>query len=352
MQNALNSVQLKKLNSSVFDFSQDRKLSCNMGFLYPVFVEDCIPGDRWALSQEAMVRLAPLVFPMMQRVDVKFECFFVPDRLLWPGTTPGQTQFEKWITGEKVAGLDPAVPYFNLNAPTVYTSGGLCDHMGLPDPNGTDVNIAAKYNAAYQFIWNEFYRDENLQTTKMNYALVDGDNSSNLDLFKLQRRAWEHDYFTSCLPFAQKGDPVQLPIGTFRDVPVKRDAPGSNTVLTGTPDSVTLDYLETDSPIVDPLEMYAQTSALVETATTIKDFRRALKLQEFLERSAVSGTRYTEFLYGMFNESNGDATLQRPQYITGAKFPIQISEVLNTTGPTGADDPLQQGNMSGHGIVI
>lgn len=336
--NLLNSVKLMKPPSSVFDWTHDVKLSCNMGQLVPTFIEEVLPGDRWKLSCESMVRLAPLVAPMMHRVDVYMHYFFVPFRLLWDN-------WENFITGTKVGGLDPALPFYNVQN---HLGSRLNNYLGLPFASTAANDALAFYNSAYQFIYNEYYRDQNLATA-MNYKLTDGDNDANTHLFVLQNRAWEHDYFTACLPFAQKGDAVNLPIGALEDVPVYRDAPGGPTSLTGTPDSIDVEYLESDSPLLDPadLALYAATSELDLGSTTIRDFRRALKLQEFLERQAVSGSRYTEFLYGMWGVRAQDSRLQRPEYITGSKSPIQISEVLQTSS---TDDESPQGNMAGHGV--
>lgn len=347
--NVLNSVKLVRPNSSVFDWTHDHKLSFNMGQLIPVMCEECVPGDRWRVSQESLVRFAPLVTPMMQRCDVYFHTFYVPMRLLWPN-------FENFITGTKVLGLDPAFPYFKLE--NVFNR--LLDHMGLADPGSeTNVDVSAMYAAAYQFIWNEYYRDQNLQTPAV-YELGDGDNSGQTDLFVLRNRAWGHDYFTSLLPFAQKGDAVDIPLGTvalkdpwYTGDPDLQTPQFVNTVQVPNAGDVT----QTIAPVsglagvrINDGGTYAYDPAgtLQVDPTTIKDLRRAFKLQEFLEREAVGGTRYNEWIYSIFGVKTSDASLQRPIYVTGSKSAVQISEVLNTTGT----EDLPQGNMAGHGVAV
>lgn len=340
--NLLNSVKLVKPPSSVFDLSHDVKLSCNMGELVPVMNVDCIPGDRWEISQESLLRFAPLVSPMMHRCDVYFHSFFVPWRLLWPN-------FEMFITGGIDGSETPALPYVTLNA-TTYAASKLLDYLGLPDPSATTHQISAFHLAAYQFIFREYYRDQTLQASINDYLLSDGDNDSSLSFLNvLHNRCWEHDYFTSCLPFSQRGDAVGIPMG-FDDVVVRindsNDAQFTNLVPGGT-NPVTVELGTPTGTSVPAGELYAETSDLIGDST-IRDLRRAQRLQEYLERMAVGGSRYIEQIYAMFGVHSSDKRLQRPEYITGSKSPVQVSEVLNTTGT----DDLPQGNMAGHGVSV
>lgn len=340
--NLLTSVKLVKPPSSNFDLSYDVKLSCNMGQLIPICNEECVPGDVWKINCESLLRLAPLVSPMMHRCDVYMHYFFVPYRLLWDN-------FEKFMGAELVGGSVPACPFFDIDG----SNFPLSDYLQLPDATGTagETLINAWFHAAFQFIWNEYYRDQNLQAA-FDYKLVDGDNSARYDddptgFCRMRNRCWEHDPLTAALPFAQKGDGVDLPIAGFSDVPVKIKAPDfANTTVDGAP----VDFVvQADTP-ANPLsdDLFAKTSDLSATSTTIRDLRRAFKLQEFLERQAVGGTRYNEMIYAMFGVHSSDKRLQRPEYITGAKTPVNISEVLNTTG----DGELPQGNMAGHGVSV
>lgn len=198
---------------SLHDKSYDHVTTTNMGWLVPVQVEFCMPGSKYRLNHEALVRFLPMVAPPMHRYNVTFHTFFTPCRLLWPN-------WENWCTNTKVGLALPAHPTFNLSASIPSTWTKLMDHMGVPNPAGMPQTetINAMPFACYQCIDNEYYRDQNLQP-EINYVLNDGDNSANTDLFTLRRRAWAHDYYTSCLPFAQKGDPVSMPFN-FSDVRV------------------------------------------------------------------------------------------------------------------------------------
>jgi len=344
--NLFTQVQMKRPGKSVFNLSHDHKLSCNMGDLVPVLALDLVPGDKVSLSQKALARLMPMVAPMMHRVDVRFETFFVPNRLTWKN-------FEKFIMQEKVDGTIPAAPYFECNGfnqDFLYTK--LCDHFGIPartNNAGVAEQISLLPFAAYQLIWNTLYRDQNLQP-EVECQLYDGlhINPYLAGLLTMRKRAWEHDYFTSALPFAQKGDPVAIPMADFNDVPVRvNDGTGGGLYsLDGTPNNVGAIGGTANGNVNDDF-LYADTSQLQNTATTINDLRRAFRLQEWFEKKARGGSRYAELILSFFGVKPEDYRLQRPEMVTGTKSPIQISEVLNTTGTEDAP----QGTMSGHGIT-
>lgn len=349
MKNFLNSVKVDKPRSNRFDLSHDVKLSGNMGNLIPVCNLDCVPGDFFRIGCQSLIRLAPMVAPMMHRSDVTIHYFFVPKRLLWPN-------WKNYITNTEVSGSIPAPPYFQLNAGTY---SRLSDYLGLPDPSGTGHNVSAMFHAAYQMICNEYYRDENM-SAEIPFELVDGDNGGNyVELTTLRKRAWEHDYFTAALPFAQKGDAVEIPIsgdvvlksqvGTGKflrsdgtvyaglaDSPIQFDEGSGIALLAGSSGTTTGKY--------DP----NGTLEVANADTSINDLRKAYALQRFLEKLARGGSRYTEFIRVMFGVTSSDARLQRPEYITGIKAPVVISEVLNTTGTVDAP----QGDMAGHGAGV
>lgn len=342
MKNFLNSVKVPVLDSNLFDLSHDVKLSCNMGDLVPTLNMEVVPGDKINLSCEALTRLAPMVAPVMHRIDIYMHYFFVPNRILWPN-------WEKFITMESAhtGGLAPAAPVIFVND-TNYTK--LMDYMGVPIPPAASsdlvVNLLPFY--AYNKVYNDYYRDQNL-VNKLEDVCLDGHNAVESQLL-LMKRSWEHDYFTSCLPFAQKGPAVSIPItANYLDVQVFANQ-AAGTTLAGSPSTVPVDAQPPVTGSSIPADtLFARTSDLVATGTgTINDLRRAYRLQEFFELLGRAGSRMTEFLRSFFNETAEDARLQRAEYITGSKNPVIISEVLNTTGT----DDAPQGNMSGHGVGV
>jgi hypothetical protein len=348
MKNLFNSIKLTKPQKNSFDLSHDVKLSTKMGQLTPILTLECVPGDKFNLGCESLVRFAPLIAPVMHRMDVSMHYFFVPNRILW-------SNWEKFITDANSGIVAPFLAVnsgWNTSAPRIPLLKTL-DYLGVPPPTtGTStINFNALPAAAYQCIYNEYYRDQNL-VAPVNYKLTDGDNTNTLqrcqDMLTLRKRAWEHDYFTSSLPFAQKGAAVDIPIGLVEgDLPVYLNS-SSGTSLNGTPSSVNVAAQggRTDVP-ADSL--YADTSNAEIEPTTINDLRRAFRLQEWLEKNARGGTRYIESILSHFGVRSSDARLQRPEYITGVKTPVVISEVLNTTGEDGG---LPQGNMAGHALSI
>lgn len=338
-QNIFNQVQLKKPSTNVFDLSYDHKLSLDMGKLVPVHVMDVVPGDKITMGCHSMLRFAPMLAPIMHKVDVYTHFFFVPNRLTWAG-------WEDFVTKE---GLEqPAAPYIKDFG---VTTGQLGDYLGLPVNPLIDKASALPF-AAYQCIYNEYYRDQNLQN-EINYKLVDGDNTLHNwgELYPLRQRAWQHDYFTSALPWAQKGEPVTLPISGDAIVNFK-SVGNTNTAVTieGTGVNNATVYnplipVWNDSEVPDN-RLYANLDSA--NSVTINDLRRAIKLQEYLERDAVGGTRYTEWIRSHFGVVSSDARLQRPEYLGGTKSPVVISEVLQTS--ESSESP--QGNMAGHGISV
>jgi hypothetical protein len=227
------------------------------------------------------------------------------------------------------------------------------DYMGVPPNNTTNANISqvsALPFAAYQAIYNEYYRDQNL-IPSIDYKLLDGDQGGSAEIqdrfLKLRNRAWEHDYFTSSLPFAQKGAAVDIPLGSISGNAEVLINSNSEVDLTGTPFNVNVDnQLAGD---IEANKLFAKTNGLNTSSTTINDLRRAYRLQEWLEKNARGGTRYIESILSHFGVRSSDKRLQRPEYITGVKTPIIISEILNTTGENAG---LPQGNMAGHGISV
>lgn len=348
--NLFNSIKVQSQKSNSFDLSHDVKGSYEMGKLYPVMVLEALPGDKFNISCESLLRFSPLVAPVMHRMDVTVHYFYVPNRILWP-------EWEEWIIN----------PDSVISPPSLTLAAGdnrksLANHLGLPIAGAVAGTPAAQVSAfpfaAYQAIYNEYYRDQNL-VTEVPYGLIPGSNQANLDLRAIRKRAWEHDYFTSALPFAQQAAAISIPI-VLENAPIAitlGNDPASGFVGIQssfgpgtTPIGVEEQTPSQASPISNN-ELYADNSG-VGSSTTINDLRRSIKLQEWLEKSIRGGTRYIEHILSHFGVKSSDARLNRPEYITGTKSPVVISEVLNTTGDTTAAAPLAQGNMSGHAVSV
>jgi len=347
-QNLFNSIQLIKPKKNVFDLTHDVKLSTNMGQLTPILTLECVPGDKFDLSCESLIRFAPMIAPVMHRMDVTMHYFFVPNRITW-------SNWEKFITEHNSEHVAPYIEFDNswASAPSTQPLLRFMDYMGVPPIPATPSNtsrVSALPMAAYQCIYNEYYRDQNLQSP-VDYKLTDGNNITSIpraqELLTLRKRAWEHDYFTASLPFAQKGAAVDIPLGNI-NADTKVVWNGDVTAATGVTSNLgNISIGNEVGDITNPL--IAKTSDLSVEPTTINDLRRAFRLQEWLEKNARGGTRYIENILTHFGVRSSDKRLQRPEYITGVKSPVVVSEVLNTTGQT---DGLPQGNMAGHGISV
>lgn len=355
--NFLNSVRVDTPRRNFHDLTHDVKTTLDMGNLVPICVQECVPGDQFKISGKALVRFMPLVSPAMHRFDVSIHYFFVPNRLLWD-------KWEDFITGRE----DVAHPVLEYNSAT-YNTYRLMDYMGLNPrtlggPAGSAVSINPFPFAAYQLIYNEWYRDQNL-ISEVDYKLLDGAVPSDQfpHLLGLRKRSWEHDMFTAALPFAQAGAPVDIPLGTGvvtlngeSALPgLVRPAADHDNLGVGTLDSgvgTNPGQFQYDNGSKIPA-VYDPNGTLQTTLepTTINSLRRAFALQRWLERIGRTGRRYVEYLKGVWDVQSDDARLQRPEYITGTKSPVIISEVLNTTGEI-AEGGLPQGNMSGHGISV
>lgn len=329
-----------------------RLFSASLGHLVPCCVQEIIPGDTFVHSTTALVRVAALAAPLMHPVQVRIHHWFVPYRLLWTG-------WEDFITGKNDALTVPQVAVPTEN----YTD--LLDHMGIPDVDDQTVNVLNL--RAYQMIWNEFYRDQDLDTPAV-VSLANGpDTTTSL---ALQRVRWEKDYFTTAREYPQMGDTsVTIPFAAGSLAPVKGVGLTSTTaagIVQGTPvretDGSTPTYahsipssvsnrftIETDvdSDTAKPL-IYADLSQAEGAGIDVNDYRRSVARQIFLERRNRFGSRYVDFLRFM-GVNPSDARLQRPEYLGGGRSVISFSEVLATAETTAAG--VKVGSMAGHGIV-
>ena len=349
--NVFNSVAVRKPSRNTFNLSHDIKFSGDMGELIPILCEEVLPGDVWRLRSEILVRFAPMVHPVMHNVNISCHYFFVPNRIIWPN-------WESFISPPEAGSVPPAHPYFDFSGSV--NVGSVADYLGIP----TGVVNIRRFNAlpfyAYAKIWNEYYRDQNLQNKIIDTA-VNGSNNSNggssvgVNFVNgaLKRRAWMHDYFTGSLPFAQKGQSVGIPLDVeTSDVPVLRQDTASGTFQWNSdPAGATarVPLGQSDGVISQTGNLFAETSRMTITnAGTINDLRLAMRTQEFLERQARGGSRYIEQIRMQFGVKSSDQRLQRPEFIGSTTTPVVISEVLQTS-ESGAT-PLAE--LAGHGIGV
>lgn len=414
MANIFNTVPLVMPKKNRFNMSHYVKTTFEMGQLIPFYVQDILPNDTLKVSVQNLIRFAPLLAPIMSEVDVFVHFFFVPNRLIW-------SNWEDFITGshngKKLPEEDvPAKPRFvysgtQLNSainsgslPTILGHKSLADYLGFQtfDPQTTFVNGTYPLDAmpfkAYQKIWSDYYRDENLQDDIFDPDFNPvGDFSGDLDVtssnatavrtwLTIRQRAWKKDYFTSALPWAQKGDDVLIPGSSspFEFDNTKHVLINGKTKYTQ-PDSLNrtiqgdvsqtyegsgpYGYLSIPSSdgtekirigvVGEGLEvnvdsLNAAITSGAATEGTIRELRRAYAAQKFLERRAVGGTRYVEQNLAFFGIKSSDARMQRAEFLGGMKNPLVISQVLQTSETT-QNSPLGQpaGNaVSGAGKYI
>lgn len=349
MANQFTHVQVKKPSSNTFNLSHDRKFTMEMGTLTPVFLSEALPGDSFRIKTETLIRFAPLIAPVMHNINAFIHYFFVPNRIVWDN-------WKDFISPDLSDTVPPAWPHMALSHASSIQPGSLADYLGLPTGSGiyNGVQVSAFPFSAYQAVYNEFYRDENLQE-EFDYKLLNGNNGVQFSpkWNVLRRRAWQHDYFTSALPFAQKGPVVGIPVDLEgNDVQVYRKS-GTEVgqsewmsassvplrVRHGTSSTSTTEILN-DGLFVRGTDME------FTTAGSINDLRVALRLQEFFEKAARGGTRYIEQIKMHWDVTVPDFRLDRPEFIGGTRNPVIISEVLQTS--ESAETP--QATMAGHGI--
>lgn len=359
-----NNISLKKPKSNKFDLSHEVKMSGNMGKLLPILCSEVIPGDKFRVNSEIMMRYAPMLAPIMHRVNVFTHYFFVPNRLI-------HNEWEDFITGGREGTSQPVLPYLTLNDANMgaghFGFGSLADYLGVPQTPSESIlnplNISALPFRAYQMIYNEYYRDQNVQAP-VEFGVGSGNaNADIVALAALRDRAWEKDYFTSALPWAQRGNAVTVPVSGESDLitylPISKvydedgNAPTAGQLI-GNGSTIQDDLTVGKSGVGVNGEKgrieNIDTVSFSDAEFSINELRRSIKLQEWLEKNARGGARYIEQILSHFGVTSSDARLQRPEYLGGGKAPTVISEVLSTVN--NAEDSQPLGNMGGHAISI
>lgn len=387
MRNVFNSVRKSKVKYSNFNLTHERIFSCGLGNLVPILCQEVVAGDTFKDTTELLIRFAPLLAPVMHRIDVYTHFFFVPNRLLWD-------DWEDFITGGEDGEDDLMPPMYAVTADQakqagLFTPGNLPDYLGVPAPSDTTGNAPFTFSAlpfrAYLKIYNDYYRDQNLEDERpintrtgglIQPDFVEGSGNFFPDIVNLKHRAWTKDYFSSALPFAQRGNDVSVPLdsvvsfkpGTspryvqvngapFPDNPTNPKDKVLKSVGTNSSGRIIAEIGNASDPVGSPNSVYTQANLDVSkslqvksTNITVRTLRRLFAIQRFEENNATGGSRYIEQLLARFGVVSDDARLQRAEYLGGGKQPVVISETLQTSQTTTGENGSPQGNQTGQGL--
>lgn len=359
------SVELKRPGRSNFDLSHEKRISSRIGKLTPVFIAETMPNDTFRASTEVLVKLAPLVAPIYHRLNLYVHYFFIPNRLLWE-------DWETFITGGRLGEAvesPPLPPSYTI--PNILSDGdlleigSLADYLGVPRIPDADQalwtgrSLAAMPFAAFYRCWYDYYRDRNYVADNTLLPFGSGDQTDlAFEVFQERYRCWEHDYFTSALLTTQRGAEVLMPLAGTGSVQYYPNSVWLDTQDPGVGSPGTLVIPgsgggETQSTGDAGRSLQLQNISgisLDSSSVSINDLRRANRLQEWLERNQLAGSRYNESIMAHFGRKTSDSRLQRAEYLGGGKAVIQISEVMTTAYSEDATaEVVPPGNPAGRG---
>lgn len=340
------------IGRSKFNRSHVLKTTFDEGKLIPIFVDEVLPGDSFKLKVTTFTRMATPIFPVMDNLYLDTFFFFVPMRLIWDN-------FQKFMGEQENPGdsTDFLIPTYQANNTTAVAVGTLGDYFGLPTVANVPFNILPF--RAYWLIWNEWFRDENLQDSApvskadAGEAWSQSTQVNGFNWYDCAPRGKRYDFFTSCLPWPQKGVGVELPLGsvapllfvnnqqTFRDA-FGYDWP-SNAAIIDSPNHSNVYSQSRDSNA----HYFGFADLSTASAATINSLRQAFQLQRYYEKDARGGTRYIEKIKSHFGVTSPDARLQRPEYLGGHSDRININPVVQTSS---TDSTSPQGNLSAFGV--
>jgi len=337
---------------STFNRTHGYKTTFDAGYLIPFLVDEALPGDTFNVRVAALARLATPIVPLMDNMYLDTQFFSVPLRLVWDN-------WQKFNGEQKNPGdsTDFTIPQI-VSPAGGWLANSLEDYMGLP-VGKANLSSSALFHRAYNLIWNEWYRDQNLQDS-VDVPMGNGPDPDAT--YTLLRRGKRHDYFTSSLPWPQKGPGVTIPLGTQANIvsngaQINWRGSSGNMVTLQLP--ATIGNVTTGSNTTGGAANWgapgATTTGLVAdlssaTAATINSLRQAFQIQKIFERDARGGTRYTELIKSHFGVTSPDARLQRPEYLGGGSTPINVTPVPQFS-PTGTYAETPQGNLAGYGTA-
>jgi hypothetical protein len=341
---------------SSFDTQYAHKTTFDAGFLIPIYCDEVLPGDTHRVKMTAFARLATPLFPVMDNLHLDTFFFFVPNRLVWDNWP--KFMGEQTNPGDSISYVVPTV----TSPAGGYAVGSIFDHFGLPTAGQITGSNTVTHNVlplrGYNLIYNEWFRDENLQNSVNHNTSDSGNTPAN---FTLLRRGKRKDYFTGALPWPQKGASVSLPLGT--SAPVLSN--GNQITLSATDGTTLNDGMTTSgagnlAPATywpnkgvefgNESGLYADLSAA--TAATINQLRQSFQIQKLLERDARGGTRYTELLRAHFGVTPQDYRLQRPEYIGGGSTYVNINPIAQTSATSVTGSATPQGNLAAMGTAL